>query len=90
MDRRERGGQFVRQWQILVLLRRRAYTLSMLAAKLGVCQRTVRRDIYLLERVPFPIYRVKGQEIGDPTYWKIGPIPAWSRSEESPSRELRS
>ena len=50
-----RGNPFVRQWKLIVLLRRAPRTLAELAQLLGCHQRTIRRDLYALQAVPLPI-----------------------------------
>lgn len=62
-----RCNPFVRQWQLIVLLRRAPRTLPELATLLGCCQRTVRRDLYALQAVPLPITsRYTANEGSDP------------------------
>jgi hypothetical protein len=51
----DRCSQIIRQWRLLVLLRRAPRTLSELARLLDCHQRTVRRDLYALQAVPLPI-----------------------------------
>lgn len=51
----DRGNQIIRQWRLLVLLRRAPRTLPELAQLLECTERTVRRDIYALQAVPLPI-----------------------------------
>jgi predicted DNA-binding transcriptional regulator YafY len=51
----DRCSQIIRQWRLLVLLRRAPRTLSELAKLLDCHQRTVRRDLYALQAVPLPI-----------------------------------
>ena len=100
----DRRNQFIRQWRLLVLLRRRPHTLPELAAALRCCQRTVRRDIYALQAVPLPIASkwpagegvdpspVKGRPysglIIDANVWSLGAMPEWPRNDEVPSDEL--
>lgn len=80
-----RNRQIVRQWRILIALRRRAYTLHMLAAKCGVTHRTIRRDLECLQEAGFPIYDVRGREMGDCVYWKFaGDSKVWPREEVAP------
>jgi predicted DNA-binding transcriptional regulator YafY len=52
-------SQVRRQWRLLQHLAavRYGYTLAQLAAALGVCPRTVRRDLEVLVAVGFPIAR---------------------------------
>jgi hypothetical protein len=80
-----RGSQFKRQWDLLVELRSRAWTLSTLAKKFNCCERTIRRDLELLQAVGFPIYHVVGgAEWGESLYWKLGPMNEWPKSEVAP------
>jgi hypothetical protein len=51
----DRCNQIIRQWRLLVLLRRAPRTLPELAQLLECTERTVRRDIYALQAVPLPI-----------------------------------
>lgn len=91
-----RREQFVRQWRVLLALRQGPRTLRQLAEELGVCQRTVRRDLYALQRVPLPISSLfpggdaarKGIRAQDPNLWCLGETPAWPRREAFPAREL--
>lgn len=85
-----RCSQFVRQWKVLVLLRRRPHTLSMLSRVLECSERTIRRDLQVLESVPMPIYTVGGYEWGDSKYYKIGPLQTWPKGSEAPISEVQS
>ena len=80
-----RGSQAVRQWQLLVELRRGPRTLEQLAAVLGASQRTVYRDIVGLEAVPFPIVRTEGSA---GVVWSVGCMRSWPRNEPTPIASL--
>jgi hypothetical protein len=83
-----RGSQFVRQWTLLVLLRRAAFTLDGLAAELNCHKRTVMRDLAILEAVGFPlIFDRSGPH--DPATWSLPPIPEWPRNAISPEKPLQ-
>lgn len=51
-----RGGGFRRQWALLKLLKAGGGTVSELAAKLNVHNKTIRRDINVLQEVGIPVY----------------------------------
>src|SRR5262245_18899195 len=55
MSTSNRSRGFIRMWRILVLLRTKPRQLDELASMLGVCERTIRRDLEALKRVPLPI-----------------------------------
>lgn len=95
----DRCSQIIRQWRLLVLLRRAPRTLSELAKLLDCHQRTVRRDLYALQAVPLPIgSKYPAGEGVDPcpmkgrndreNVWAIGVMDEWPRTEEVPSDEL--
>jgi hypothetical protein len=76
----DRCSQIIRQWRLLVLLRRAPRTLSELARLLDCHQRTVRRDLYALQAVPLPITSkyAAGEGI-DPSPLKGRPLnPNWN------------
>lgn len=91
----ERRAQFVRQWRVLVTLRQGPRTLRELAQLLDVHPRTVRRDLYALQRVPLPVSSRfdgasrQGIRRGDPNVWCLGETPAWPRDAPFPVAELR-
>lgn len=71
-----RNAQCVRQWQVLQALQASAHlgrSLDELARTLNVHQRTIRRDLEVLQEVPFPLYcerddagRVRWRLLGKP------------------------
>lgn len=85
-----RNNQFIRQWRLLVLLRRGPKTLKQLARALDCCERTIRRDLEALQAVPLPIVRqgsASDNERDKP--WALAKsFPEWPRDEETPVREL--
>src|SRR4051812_13073160 len=96
----DRCSQIIRQWRLLVLLRRAPRTLSELAKLLDCHQRTVRRDLYALQAVPLPIGNkypagegvdpcpIAGRHGDRENVWAIGVMEAWPRSDEVPTDEL--
>jgi predicted DNA-binding transcriptional regulator YafY len=81
--RRGRGALVVRQWRLLVLLRRGPHTIPQLARELGVAERTVFRDLNALESVPFPLLRDGLQSV------TLAAMPEWPRRETTPVQEIR-
>lgn len=79
-----RCRMLVRQWRILILLRRRQRTIRELAALLHVCERTARRDLYALSRV-FPLTRASADDSGP---WMLAEMAEWPRGETVPTKEL--
>lgn len=51
-----RGGTIKRQWALLKLLKAGGGTIAELADLLGVHDKTVRRDLDILQDVGFPVY----------------------------------
>jgi len=91
----DRGNAFIRQWRVIVLLRRGARTIPDLARILGCSERTVRRDLYALQAVPLPIESLRPMtEDGvylpnrEPNVWRMRPCEHWPRGETLPTREL--
>jgi hypothetical protein len=96
----DRCSQIIRQWRLLVLLRRAPRTLSELARLLDCHQRTVRRDLYALQAVPLPIGSkypagegvdpcpITGRHGDRENVWAIGVMEAWPRTDEVPTDEL--
>lgn len=91
LDRRL--APFIRMWRIVLLLRSAPRSLSELAAMLGVHERTIRRDLCALQRVPLPItcrYPIdegntrRGIRTADPNLWYFGETPVWPRRELAP------
>lgn len=78
-----RCRMLVRQWRLLILLRRRPRTIRELSTLLQVCERTARRDLYALGQV-FPLSQV--DEAGP---WRLGELAEWPRRETLPTQELR-
>lgn len=89
-----RGSQFVRQWRLLVLLRGSPRTLKWLADELGVHQRTIRRDLEVLQDAGMPIGSLgRNDESGwdaSQSMWFIGHIPEWPKRQATPTEMLRS
>jgi hypothetical protein len=88
-----RGSQFVRQWKLLLLLRQGQHTLSGLAQQLGCCQRTIRRDLAVLESAHIPVmsWRINdggGMDEGGTIYWGLDTFPEWPRREVVPCAML--
>lgn len=90
----DRGAKFIRLWRLLVLLRTGPQTLEQLAAALGVHARTVRRDLSVLQRVPFPITSRfetgsrQGIRVGDANVWALGDVSAWPPDSPVPIAEV--
>lgn len=84
-----RGNALLRQWRLLVLLRRRR-TLHGLASALGVSTRTIRRDLAVLESVPFPLVRARPESFDGAAVWSLSTMQEWPKDEPCPVRELRS
>lgn len=87
----------VRMLRILLFLRQRPHTLGELAQMLGKSQRTIRRDLYALRGVPFPIdsrfptgsKQVRhGVRACDQNEWFLGEVPAWPRREVVPIADV--
>jgi predicted DNA-binding transcriptional regulator YafY len=66
-----RGGQVHRQWQTLLMLQRRGYglTLAELAAEFGLSQRTIQRDLEVLQELGVPV-DYETDERGK-RYWRL-------------------
>lgn len=85
---------FVRMWRIVVLLRCQPHTIAALAIKLGVCPRTIRRDLIALRAVPLPVdHRFtsrKGVRAVERDEWFCGEIDffayARDQAESTPAR----
>jgi hypothetical protein len=86
MSQRERGAQFVRQWRLLVSLRRGPKTLTALSGELDCCERTVRRDLEVLQAVSLPI--VSERTGDDGTKWGVLEMLAWPFDSVVPGGEL--
>lgn len=75
-------------WRIVVLLRAKPHTLGQLAAALGVHERTIRRDVVALQRVPLPIesrYPTRaGVRAADRSEWFIREMPEWPSGSHVP------
>jgi predicted DNA-binding transcriptional regulator YafY len=82
-----RGELIVRQWRLLVLLRRGPQSIAQIARALGVCHRTVYRDLDALAAVPFPIERRINGARREQTALLV--MPEWPRNQTTPTRELR-
>jgi hypothetical protein len=88
---RERRSTFVRQWRLLIELRQGPRTMQQLAEALDVHPRTVRRDIYALQRVPLPITSRfttatrQGIRVVDHNLWSLGEMAEWPRREAFPT-----
>jgi len=83
--------------RVLVFLRQRPHTLEELARMLSCSKRTIRRDLYALQRVPFPIesrfptgehHRRLGVRACDQNEWFLGEVPAWPRREVAPIADV--
>ena len=88
-----RGSQFVRQWRLVLLLRRGQQTLADLSRELDCSQRTVRRDLAVLESIPLPITSWRGNneggiDAGGTVYWALDAMPEWPRRAVAPVRQL--
>lgn len=102
MNELPRANMLLRQWRLLVKLRRGWWTLEEMAEELGVTTRTIRRDLAVLETVPFPIVQtepgdvpaglVKGRrsvsEFKDKRMWSVAQMDTWPRNEAMPVREV--
>jgi predicted DNA-binding transcriptional regulator YafY len=78
---RDRLKLFLRQWQILRELAMNPYvTTTTMVRRYGVTERTIRRDLHILQAAGFEIYREYGDR-GSPRLWRL------SRSAKQ-SREL--
>jgi predicted DNA-binding transcriptional regulator YafY len=70
----DRCNVFVRQWRLLVLLRRGPKSLKQLSRALDCHERTVRRDLYALQAAGLPITsRFAANEGTDPSPLKDRP-----------------
>jgi predicted DNA-binding transcriptional regulator YafY len=86
-----RGAQFVRQWRVLIALRRQRWTLEQLARELQCSQRTIARDIEVLEAVGLPITTTVERRRGlTVEFLFAGNWPAWPRNEVAPVADLKS
>ena len=65
-----RGKQFVRQWRLLLMLRRSPRPLSALARALDCHERTVRRDLEVLQSVPLPVVSSESDD-GFTRLWRV-------------------
>lgn len=91
-----RRAPFVRMWRLVVLLRTRPHQLAELARMLSVSERTIRRDLQALQRVPLPIESRHpspfspsvscrlGVRAIDRQEWFIKAMPAWPDREVAP------
>jgi predicted DNA-binding transcriptional regulator YafY len=77
----------VRQWRLLVLLRRGPQTIEQIARALSVCHRTVYRDLDALAAVPFPIERRINGARHEQT--ALLAMPEWPRNEATPTQDFR-
>lgn len=96
----DRQSPFVRTWRLLVLLRTRPHQLAELARMLGVSERTVRRDLKALQRVPLPIESRHPSPLSpsvscrlgvraiDRNEWFIKHMPEWPDLEHVPTADL--
>lgn len=80
-----RGNAFLRQWRILVMLRRHRQTLDQLAKACGCTTRSIRRDLDVLLEAGFPIHDVR---IDGVSYWKVLSIAGWPRGETTPTQDM--
>jgi predicted DNA-binding transcriptional regulator YafY len=78
-----RCNALLRQWRVLVAVRRGGRTVQALAEYLGCTQRTVYRDLRVLQRAGFPLYTVGHH----PTYWRLHPFSGWPAGEIAPILE---
>lgn len=90
-------SRFVRMWRILVLLRQRPRSLAELAQMLSTSERTIRRDLYALQRVPLPItsrYPIgvgarEGVRSVDQNEWCLEECAVWPRQEVAPIADVQ-
>ena len=80
------GSQVLRQWQLLLELRKGPRSKYELADVLGASDRTVYRDILTLEAAGFPLIATEGQR---PVLWSLASMRAWPRNEPYPVRPFR-
>jgi DeoR-like protein with HTH domain len=79
----------VRVWQLIVLLRERSYTIPDLARRFRVSERTVRRDLWVLQRIPLPLRRSLDENEGErPPRFTLAAMAEWPRREVLPIKEL--
>lgn len=87
----------IRMLRVLVLLRQRPHTVGQLAQMRGCCERTIVRDLYALQSVPFPIEsrfppaahpHRQGVRAGDQNEWFLGEMPAWPRGAVAPVADV--
>lgn len=86
-----RCNQFIRQWKLLVILRRGWWTLDQLADQLDCSTRTIRRDLVALQTVPLPIVERRNEDeqgLDEPALWSVGAIDAWPRREATPVKDV--
>ncbi len=95
-----RRAPFVRMWRLVVLLRTRPHQLAELARMLSVSERTIRRDLQALQRVPLPIesrYPAPcspsvscrlGVRAVDRQEWFIKAMPEWPDREVAPIADV--
>jgi predicted DNA-binding transcriptional regulator YafY len=70
-----RGRQVKRVLQIIIMLSGRAYTLEEIADRFDVSQKTIRRDIKMIEAVDVPIYQTEAQldSVKFRKLWRVDP-----------------
>lgn len=86
--KRGRGSILLRQWNLLLMLRRGPKTVIELADALGVCERTIVRDLEVLQGVPFPL-TAEQERVWKHAKWTLSGMPEWPRNSVAPVQELR-
>jgi hypothetical protein len=81
-----RGEHFKRQWSLVLMLRRAAYTIDELAVGLNCTTRTVRRDLEVLDAAGLPIRKARRDD--GRVRWVAGEMPEWPRRDIYPRTEL--
>lgn len=87
---RRRGAQFVRTWNLLVLLQLRPWKVRDLADHFHVTERTIRRDLDALVAVGLPILSSRDDAMNpDAVVFELGPLRAWPKGDALPTAPLQ-